>query len=177
MSHLSSTDHRLVSSFFLLDSFPKGPGRWHFNESLLDDDCYIDHMSKFISAFKTELNSQHYLDKRLYWDMLKIAIRDETTSFSRLKSLEKLDSNNNLEADISNLNEQLVHDPNDPAIIQELLEATIKKELIELSVCRGALKRSKLHEIEQGERNTKFFLGIEKSRQTNRVMGAHGTTD
>ena len=35
MSHIASSDHKLVSSVFALEKFPKGPGRWHFNETLL----------------------------------------------------------------------------------------------------------------------------------------------
>ena len=170
MSHFSSTDHKLVSSFFLIDAFPRGPGRWQLNESLLDDDFFILHMNDFISAHKIELYNQNFLDKRILWDLLKMGIRDETIAYARMKSLEKLENDSKFDKEINILNEKLILDPNNQTIAKSLYDLTVKKELVQLAECRGALKRSKLQNIELGERNTKFFLNIEKNRQSHGVI-------
>ena len=168
MQHISSTDHKMVSAFFQIDSFPRGPGRWQFNDSLLDDDYFLLHLTDFITSFKIELNKQDFLDKRLYWDILKVSIKDEVMAYSRMKHIEKV--NNNLDSEIENLNKNLILDPNNQDIIKNLNRITQKKELIDISTCRGALKRSKVKFIEEGERNTKMFLSIEKNRQSNSTI-------
>ena len=168
MQHISSTDHKLVSAFFQIDSFPRGPGRWQFNDSLLDDDFFFSHLSDFITSLKSELNKQNSLDKRLYWDILKVSIKDEVIAYSRMKFIEKV--NDNLDSEIESLNKNLVLDPCNQAIISKLNKISHKKELIDISTCRGALKRSKIKFIEEGERNTKMFLSIEKNKQTNSTI-------
>ena len=76
----------------------RGPGRWQFNDSLLDDDYFLLHLTDFITSFKIELNKQDFLDKRLYWDILKVSIKDEVMAYSRMKHIEKV--NNNLDLEI-----------------------------------------------------------------------------
>ena len=169
MSHFSSTDHKLISAYFKIDHFPRGPGRWQFNESLLDNNDFIVHMNSFLPKFILDLQSQEFLDKRLTFDLIKVGIRDECISFSRNIRLNKL-SKNQLDLDIKNITNDLLLNPNDPLLINCLNNLIKEKEILDLAESKGALKRSRAQYIEFGEKNTKLFLGLEKSRQGNSLL-------
>ena len=166
MVHVSGCDHKLVSANFVLDNFPKGPGRWHFNESLLDDDLFIEYMQNCIRNFLEKIPSVY--DHRLTWDVLHSHIKDNCISYSRNKNLNS--PLNSLLVDIEQLNNKLIGDPENVVLMRELKSKIVQKEIFELSQAKGALKRSKLQEISENERNTKFFLSIEKSRQNNSTI-------
>ena len=55
MAQFSSSDHKLVSALFQIDNYPTGPGRWIFNDSLLDIDSFIEHMKRFINKFAKKI--------------------------------------------------------------------------------------------------------------------------
>ena len=126
MSHISASDHKLVSAFFQIDPFPKGPGRWQFNDTLLDDYLFISHMKDYIFSFKLELSTYDCLDKRLFWELLKSGIKDQTISLTRAKNIKKLNEND-LDNEIEKLTEQLITDPNNLILIKNLNTLTQKK--------------------------------------------------
>ena len=168
MSHFSSSDHKLVGAYFQTDTYLRGPGRWQMNESLLDSTDFIEHMSVFITEYNNELNMNPLFDKRLSWDLLKIGIRDECSSYSRNKRLNsKLGDFN---SDIKRINEELIYDPHSADLLNLLRKTTLQKEIYELAESKGALKRSRALHISDSERNTQYFLGIERSRQENMII-------
>ena len=168
MSHFSSSDHKIVCAYFQVDTYLRGPGRWQMNESLLDCDSFIEHMSFFISEYNKELNMNPLFDKRLSWDLLKIGIRDECSSYSRNKRLNSKLGDFNM--DIKRLNEELTYDPNSAYLLDLLRKKTLQKEIYEISESKGALKRSRALHISDSERSTQYFLGIERSRQENMII-------
>ena len=167
MLQTSLTDHKTVTTSFLIDNFPKGPGRWQFNASLLDDDFFIEHMNLFITNFLSDIKKDIYIDKRLTWDLLKVGIRDECIAFSRQK---RLNSNKVfLETKIKEINQLLLTNQHDSPshILKSLKDFTLKKEILDLAEARGPLKRSRAQFLDEYEKNTKYFLGLEKGRQEN----------
>ena len=168
MTHFSSTDHKLVTASFKIDMFQRGPGRYLFNESLIEDDTFVNHMNLVILKLKQELNQQTFLDKRMYWNLLKIGMKDECISFSRTKQVEKM--NNNLEQEILSANAKLILDPLNQDLVHRLANLGKQKEIFELAESRGALKRSRIQYIEQHEKNSKLFLGLETSKQSNNII-------
>ena len=168
MAHFSSSDHKIVCAYFQIDNYLRGPSRWALNESLLDDDNFIDHMTHFIIDYNKELNMNPHFDKRLSWDLLKIGIRDECASFSRNKRLNSKLSDFN--SDIKRINDELTYEPHSVILLDLLRKTTIQKEIYEIAEAKGALKRSRAQHIADSERNTPFFLGLERSRQENMII-------
>ena len=74
MRHFSSTDHKAVISHFKLDSYPRGQGIFHFNDTLLDSDEFMHIMSTFIHDHYTSLKDEEAYSKNEIWDLLKIGI-------------------------------------------------------------------------------------------------------
>ena len=50
------------------------------------------------------------------------------------------------------------------------MKAKQKTEIIQLDKARGAQTRARINGIEEGERNTKYFCSLEKSRGKKKVM-------
>ena len=169
MRHFSSTDHKAVISCFKLDSYQRGKGTWAFNDSLLDDDTFMHLMSEFIQEHYTYLKDEEEYSKNEIWDLLKVGIRDEVMAFSRNKRL-NLTMENVLCDKITKLNSLLTDDPCNGYIIKQLCNVTKEKEIHDLSISRGALKRSRVKFISDDERCTSYFLGLERSRQEKQVI-------
>ena len=169
MSHFTGTDHKAVIATLKLDSFPRGPpGLWKFEDSLLDNESFIDYMSLFITNHFNNLVLENLFSKSLIWDLLKIGIRDRCVAFVKNKKIAEW--GDKLNDDIENLSCILSSDPTNINVIRELSTLTSKKEIRELAQARGAMKRSKARFIEFGEKPNKYFLNLESSRKTKQVI-------
>ena len=95
---VSFSDHSAVSSNIQSDDFIKrSPGFFKFNNSLLNDHCFVEGLSKKIPEYKEKYS--YLQDKRLYWDMLKMEIRSFAICFckqsQRTKRMKRLCYSNN----------------------------------------------------------------------------------
>ena len=169
MVHFAATDHKAVIATFIVDDFPRGRNFWKFPEQLLDDGTFVNHMSIFITKHLRELSEDVTLGQGNIWDLLKIGIRDECLAFSRNKYINSWD-NDNLDEQINDLSLDLSAQPDNPDIMNKLALLCRKKEILELSISNGALKRAKVRQVFEGEKNSPFFLGIEQSRQSNQII-------
>ena len=57
-----------------------GPGFWKFNNSLLDNEEFVTHLKFFLTYAKEKHRDTK--DRRLYWEMIKMEIRDFCIRFS-----------------------------------------------------------------------------------------------
>ena len=167
--HFSSTDHKAVSIQIKPDDFIRGPSRWQLNTSFLEEEDFIDHMTAFIPTYITNLSSTDNIDKQTQWDLLKIGIREECILYGKNKSI-RLKNNNDKDNTIKILQHDLSYDPNNKDKINELQKILLQKEVSDISKTRGAMIRARSIWIEHGDKNTKYFLGLEKSTQTNNII-------
>ena len=168
MTHFSSTDHKAIIAFFNIENFPRGPGKWYFNDLLLEDNDYDLKMKTHLSTHYDSLQHQTYSKSEIY-DLLKISVRDESINFSRLKRVERSDLCL-MNSEIQELNNKLISNPDDQVSIKALRNIIMKKEIYDLAKSKGAVKRSRAKFINDGEKNTKFYLGLEKSRQSKKII-------
>ena len=100
------------------------------------------------------------------WELMKTKVKDFSIDFSRnfQHSLKK--KINMIETELSNI--ENAHYQNIDMNRKRQLEA----ELSDMydSKCKGAFIRSRSHWVKEGERNTKYFFGLEKSHQSNNVI-------
>lgn len=172
----TATDHKAVILILKSDAFVRGPPRWHFNESLLDDEAFCDQLIKFIPSYYSEIAALGTTDDRIKWDLLKVAIRDECISFSKKKvkhTIKYID----LETRIKQLHDILITEPTNQTALTELKKCTLEKEIIELNKAKGALVRSRANWVEHGEKNSKYFLGLEKHTQSHNIIKNVQTKD
>ena len=85
-----STDHSPVFCSLLNSTeFPKGPGIWKFNNSLIFDRNFVKEMKCFIHDTKKTLITEDVFDKLFQWEILKYEIREFSIQYSKLIAKEK----------------------------------------------------------------------------------------
>ena len=173
-------DHNAISLKINLQSIKKGPGYWKLNASILSDKLYQRNICDIIeSVSATKIPA---IEK---WEILKIKIGEYTQKFCRNKAFKTKNNKSMLEEKLCslekkiNVNEQNIKLENYYARVREKLEHVYKIE------AKGAGIRSRVRWMEEGEKNTKYFLGLEKnnikkkeirqikSENGNRVLKKH----
>jgi hypothetical protein len=160
-----NSDHSLVSiEINNHNNSQKGKGYWKFNNSLLEDADYLKFIKPKIEEYTKEDTLE--VDDKLFWDALKMKIRRDTITYSihRSKKLkvERVKLKEELEKAEDELNNS---DGSKPTIIEHYWNCKNEWQKLENSRTAGYILRSKAQWVEEGERNSKFFIGLEKHRQ------------
>ena len=137
----------------------RGRGFWKFNSLLLQDKDYVTEMNMLLESIKE--NTKHMTNKQLRWDYIKMEIRGLTLKYSFRKNKERRELKTNLEKDLHEAEIKL-----ESSFSSDILDYyyVVKQELeniLEIET-RGAILRSKAKWAEAGEKNTKYFLNLEK---------------
>ena len=148
------SDHSLINiQIELLQTQKRGKGYWKFNNSLLYDKTYV-------SLVKEELKklsgNQEIQDKSCFWDFVKCQIRTITISYCRSLAHQRRTKERFLLGKIEDLEKNFRSDSHEYNMLKKEWE-----NLHQLKT-EGAIMRSKVDWAEHGEKNTKFFLNLEK---------------
>ena len=162
------TDHSFVKITFSKDAQNRGPGFFKLNTSLLLQKGYVDKIKALISQKKEEYKNQN-VNPNLLWETIKSDIRGETIKYSILKKKERGKRVKNIEKELDIL--EKVNDiyRND---ITENRILRLKEELQDIYAERvnGILTRAKVRWLKEGEKNTKYFIGLEKRNYINKTI-------
>ena len=141
------------------ETAPRGPGYWRFNNSLLSDNEYVALLRSKIPEFVEKYKEVE--DKGLFWEMVKMEIRGLTVRFSKLKAKRNHDEEKLLTSRFAQLSSKLqtAYSEDDKA---ELERIKIKLSDFQTEKTRGAIIRSRARWYEHGEKNSKYFLNLEK---------------
>ena len=153
------SDHSIIFIHLTHSLVKRGRGFWKFNSLLLQDLEYVNTVSNFINNLKEE--TQYMIDKQLRWDYIKAEIRGFTLQYSSKKNKAKKEFKLKLEKDLYDV-ENDIHSCMTPSKVD--IYKFIKEELekIEELETKGAILRSKIRWAEAGEKNTKYFLNLER---------------
>jgi exonuclease III len=154
------SDHSAITINFYKNQAPeRGPSFWHFNASLLKDKKYVAEINNYLNLALEKYKDLE--DKGLKWDLIKMEIRSSTICFSKNKAKETRD--NIKQAMITSVKlEKLVNEQPTDKILKEYQENKLYVEQYNKEKANGALMRSKVNWAEFGEKNSKFFLNLEK---------------
>ena len=156
------SDHLAISSTINgIETETLSPSFWKLNASLLDDKEYVDLINHSYQEWIKEFKDVQ--DPRLFWDLLKYKIRQDTIIYSKSKARERREKMLELEGKLKNC--QLFCDQ-DPLTekINRLESLKINYDLRYEYMAQGAIIRSRANWYEQGEKSNKYFLNLEKSR-------------
>ena len=165
-------DHKAIyMSLSLSKETPRGHGLWKFNNSLLNNEHYVNKIREIY--FQTCSYYSKLTDKRLFWEMLKMEIRTATISFS--KNLAKATNCREMEVTrrLQALDELICNNFQAPDIDQVLNEFDdLKTELQTIYTKKGnaAIFRSKCRWVEKGERPTKYFFNLERRNYNKKTI-------
>ena len=165
ITHVSApnTDHRSVYLVLKESENDRGRGYWKFNCQLLKNSNFLDFM-------KQELNRELRVTEKdnpcKRWETLKRRITKLCQNYSRNMGSEKRLIQSQLMEKLDELESNLPLDRE----LDSILEKT-RQDLEEIThdITRGIIFRSKCKWYLEGERNTKYFFSLEKSRYNSRI--------
>ena len=152
------TDHRALYMVIDLLPYERGSGYWKLNTSHLQNREFIEQMNKEIS--KTLQVCDHKSPKEK-WEYLKVRIKKTAVKFSRQQASESNLVISQLMEKVDEYETRLPLTKEEDEILQ-----TTKADLDEKTMekAAGAIFRSKVKWYEQGEKGTKYFFALEKTK-------------
>ena len=142
----------------------RGRGFWKLNTSFLKDEEYIKKIQSIITQTKDEYALDNTVDPNLLWEMIKMKIRETSIEFGRINKRKMFQKQDDIEKTIKILEEQTANiDATDCQNVWSELEKKRRElETIIEYQTKGAILRSKSRWYNEGEKNTKYFLNLEK---------------
>ena len=176
------SDHRIVTLEIREPQKKRGPGIRKFNDFLLDDskyservkECVIETIQQYaIPVYSNEfINNpinfeeiQFTISIVLFYETLLMMIRGETLKFSKQKARKNRLEESKLESEI----QQLSHTFNASKTqenLKHLEDAQYKLGETRRPKIQGLITRSRVKWFEEGEKCSKYFLGLEKRNAT-----------
>ena len=101
-------------------------------------------------------------DLGLKWDVIKMEIRSFTVQYSKRKARLEKDKENQLLTKLNDLQEKLCSSRNDLNLLNENYTLKAKLEKLLNKKIKGTILRSKARWYENGEKNSSYFLNLEK---------------
>ena len=138
-----------------------GPSFWKFNASLLNDNDYVALINNRYQVWVEEFKDIQ--DPRLFWDLIKYKIRQDTISYSKSKARERRAKLASLENELRILQEVCDQEPS-TANVNKLEILKTEYDLQYEYIAKGAIIRSRTTWYEQREKSNKYFLNLESSR-------------
>ena len=159
------TDHSLVTIEIEDNSLKKGPGVWKFNNKLLQDESFCEKIKESIN----QTMQIPGLTKTNRWLTIKTNCIDDTKEFTKGCTHEK----NTLLCNLYNLKSILMQDKQStelyPKVITEVSDKIDELEHKQLNV---VIFWSRYQWAREGEKNTKYFLSLEKRNYNDKTMFA-----
>nr|CAB3264531.1 pol-like protein [Phallusia mammillata] len=158
------SDHKIVTMTLNVAPNVHGKGYWKLNTRLLDNKQYIELMRKTIKDYIIT-NPANHVNPHVRWDALKAVLRGVSIEFSARLKKENSARQNELERNIEALEEKISRtngsplDPNAPVKLTQLKSSL---DVLVENKTKGAIIRSRTLWAEKGEKNTKYFLNLEK---------------
>ena len=164
-----NSDHRGVEIEMVIDSITRGPSYWKFNDSLLHDAAYAIKVNEKIEWCKSNLTN---FPDQLKWDYCKIQIKELSIAYSKHKATRQRDDLKRLRVHLENLQKNASSNASNEVFINEIKDTKLALDIYSLHDAKGAQTRSRVKWIEDGEKNTKFFLNLEKMNNKKNTMRA-----
>lgn len=153
------SDHSIIHLHLSSESLKRGRGYYKFNSNLLKDIEYVNEMNDLIERLKIE--TELYEDKRMRWEFIKTEIAGSSMKYSASKAKRRREMKKHVEDQLKIIEDKLTNNINTSDLD---LYNSLKNELENITEMEtnGAIMRSRIGWAEAGEKNTKFFLNLEK---------------
>lgn len=160
----SISDHNFVFMQIDFSTIEKGPGVWVLNNLFLLENTYCDKVTKLIEKERqSELYNNNML---LFWDNLKFKIKKISQIYGKFRKKNIDRHYYSIQNKLKRFSEMC--DTNKKYAERKYVNLMAELEEIEQEKCQGAILRSKAKWAIDGDKNTKFFLNLEKKRQNNK---------
>lgn len=172
ITNAPAPDHKAVIMHMSKDNKDIGKGYWKLNNSILTENMYKEGIK---TIFRNTIREFENIGiKALIWDMCKIRFREFSISYCTKKKKAE-------EGDIGNIENRLdridflladanLRDEMRCKLYSERKSLKNKMDIFYANKARGGFIRSRANWIEEGEKSSKYFLNLEKSRQENNLI-------
>ena len=167
MYSFASSDHRGVAMELKCHDQTRGPGFWKFNNALLKDINFVDKINNVITEFLAEHTDT---EADLKWELLKIQLKSEAIQYSKRIAIDKKNNKILLQSEFDQIDKSLARDPHNEDMIRNREAIRVKLEILEREAAKSAQTRARMKWIEEGEKNTKYFLNLEKSKANAKLF-------
>ena len=151
------SDHSILTmEMKIINTDKRGRGYWKFSNSLLTDIEYVNIIKQTINKLKNEVKMDN---KNMLWEYLKCQMRTDTIIYAISKSKQERKHFEELEKKID-IYEKTMN--NDELIHLEYKQLKQEWQNIINKRNNGIKIRAKAKYVEEGEKNTKYFLNLEK---------------
>ena len=154
----------------VFNPFNKGKGLWKFNNSLLYEKDYskivrekIIDLKKIQEIDDNEL--QLTINVQLFLEMLLLEIRGKTISFASYIKQIKEQRFRDLQEEIATLEKNVTENS-----IENLETKKHELESLRNEKMKGKLVRSRAQWVDEGEKPTKYFCGLESKNYTSKII-------
>ena len=147
-----------------LHSNPRGPGFWKLNTSLLTETDYVNQIKRTIQETQEEYKDDDSVNPSLLWEVIKMKVREKSLHYSAKRNNQRKQRETEIEQTIARLEEQIdkTTDTQSSHLEEQLYEQKNKLEKMIEFRTKGAILRSKTRWYNEGEKDTKYFLNMEK---------------
>ena len=172
-------DHNALKAVFIYDDLPHGPGYWKLNNNVLKEEAYVEEIYKVVKhtiADYKDINSSQIL-----WEVLKIHVKEYTIQYCTKKKNEKSCKLKSIQKQLDELNIQISALETKGSLTKVDKDILISNKTRKLGLerlqfkyieqkAKGNCIRSRAKWVEEGELSSKYFLGLEKQRQSGNVI-------
>ena len=175
------SDHSMIILSLVFNPFNKGKGLWKFNNSLLYEKDYSKIVREKIIDLKKQYAALIYnrdkiqeiddnelqltINVQLFLEMLLLEIRGKTISFASYIKKIKEQRIRDLQEEIATLEKNVTENS-----IENLETKKHELESLRNEKMKGKLVRSRAQWVDEGEKPTKYFCGLESKNYTSKII-------
>ena len=158
LEHCHFSDHKAVRAVFSFKENTRLRNFWRHNDSLLENEEYIEYMIKAIKEgtkkylVETGSDCVDSCDPRSYWEFLKYFLGKESRNFTQAVALERNKCNKELHEKLKML------DKNPVLNKEEIIDIKRSLELLKLEEDKKLIFQARVLFTEHNEKPTSFFM-------------------
>ena len=160
------SDHDCIVLVLDFDRVQRGTGYWHFNNELLKDILFQAEIENFWGDWKNRFND--FLDPLRWWDRAKQEFKVIAIKRAKIRRKEQSHERFQLENQLSYLQGRARNGTT--ADIEKYLLAKEKLKQLDCKELEAIKIRVKAQYLEEGEKSTRYFFSLEKTRRADQTM-------
>lgn len=168
-----NSDHSRITLNINCSIAERGPGYWKFNNLYLQDKQFLELMNNEILQFLYSVKNKDESELDTQWERIKTIMIETAKTFSRKKAKERNQLIEKLEMRILTLDKKLL-ETHDSQKIEKYKRDIQKTEQFLLNEhdkrVQAAKFRSKAQYFLEGERNSKYFFNLERTRGNAKII-------
>ena len=161
-------DHKAVVADFDILENKRGKGYWKLNNSLLNDEEYVEGISVVLKETHNEYGDLN--SKRLIWEIFKIKVKEFSIKYSVNQYKNNTENIKITQEKLDKLTKNLEKKEPSPEEIMQKTQYELEINEYYEKRAKGYQIRARAKWIQEGEKGTHYFLSLENQRQSSNII-------